>query len=171
MNGYYFNKVSEDVKEYIDNEVDLTEWKEDRDGLEEKLNDELWAFDSVTGNGSGSYTFSRCKAAEHVFDDMETVAEALEEFCVEAETIAEKFLAMDWEYFDVTARCHVLAQAISTVLDELETAGAFEAEAETEPEETTLDRMAAAMGKGFQDIANKAGKASERIQEPVHVGV
>ena len=42
---------------------------------------------------------------------------------------------------------------------------------ETEPEETTLDRMAAAMEKGFSDIANKAGKASERIPKPVHVGV
>lgn len=169
MNGYYFNKVSEDVKEYIDNEVNLTEWTENRDGLEEKLNDELWINDSVTGNASGSYTFSRHEAGKHVFDDMETVAEALEEFCIEAETIAEKFIAMDWEYFDVTARCYVLAQAIGTVLDELETAGAFEAEAETEAEETTLDRMAAAMGKGFQDIAKKAGKASERIPEPAGV--
>lgn len=51
--------------------------------------------------------------------DMETVAEALREFCVDAATIGEKFLAEDWEYLDVTARCYVLGQAISEALDDL----------------------------------------------------
>ena len=42
------------------------------------------------------------------------------EFCVEADTIAKKFLESDWEYFDVTARCYVLSMGISEVLDEIE---------------------------------------------------
>ena len=51
---------------------------------------------------------------------MDTVTEALREFCVDAETIAEKFLEEDWEYFDVAARCYILGAAISEALDEIE---------------------------------------------------
>lgn len=51
----YLNAVIDDVREYIAEEIDLAEWKGNRDGLEEKLNDDLWTTDSVTGNASGSY--------------------------------------------------------------------------------------------------------------------
>ena len=51
----YLEAVTEDVKQYIKDEIDLEEWKDDRDGLEEYLNDHCWISDSVTGNASGSY--------------------------------------------------------------------------------------------------------------------
>lgn len=122
----YNNAVLEDVKNYLNNEINL----EDEIILEDKYNDlddirtglydDLWIDDSVTGNASGSYTFNREEAKENVLADMDTVIEALKEFCVEAETIAEKFLAEDWEYFDVTARCYVLGAAIDEALEERE---------------------------------------------------
>ena len=159
----YLEAVKEDVKEYIKDNVNLEEYRGNRDGLEEELNDTLWIDDSVTGNASGSYTFSRCRAAEYVMADSDTVSEALREFCIEAETIADKFLSQDWEYFDVTARCYVLCQAIGEALDELEEAGVFEELEEQEEQEETagaLDRIAAAMKEGFQDIADRAGAAA-----------
>lgn len=113
----YIESVTEDVLEYIRDES--IEVGADLDALAERLNDELWDVDSVTGNASGSYTFNRQKAKENVMDDTETVLEALEEFGVPAETIAEKFLSENWEWFDVTARCYVLGQAISRALDSL----------------------------------------------------
>jgi len=121
----YLNEVMDDVRNYIENEMDLEHELligeyEDRDEIEEYLNDRLWDDDSVTGNGSGSYTFNREEAKENVLDDIDTVREALREFCVDADTIAEKFLDKDWEYFDVTARCYVLGQAIGEVLDEIQ---------------------------------------------------
>ena len=116
----YLEAVKDDVKEYIKYEINLDEWKGNRDELEEKLNDDLWICDSVTGNGSGSYTFSSQKAQGYVMEDVETVIESLKEFDTDAETIAKKFLNEEWEYFDVTARCFVLSQAISEILDELE---------------------------------------------------
>ena len=122
MNNYYFEAVKEDVKEYIRNNYSAEEINrdfEDKDDFIESLNDTLWIEDSVTGNGSGSYTFSRAKAKEYVFADIETVAEALKEFCVEAGTISEKFLHEDWEYFDVTARCYCLYSAIAEVVEEI----------------------------------------------------
>lgn len=98
----------------------IAERMEDRDNFAEELNDELWIADNVTGNGSGSYTFNRYTAKEYVTDNMELCIEALREFCVEAETIAEKFLSEDWEYFDVTIRCYLLGSMIEEALDQIE---------------------------------------------------
>ena len=120
MKNYnYLEAVTADVIDFIRDEIDTTEYT-DRDALAEYLNDELWTADNVTGNASGSYTFNAYKAKEYIFADPDAVAEALKEFCVETETIADKFLAQDWEYFDVTARCYVLGQAIEDALDSIE---------------------------------------------------
>ena len=119
----YLEQIKEDIRNYIEENYttrEIAEKMEDRDSFTEELNDDMWIADDVTGNGSGSYTFSRAKAKENVMQDTETVMEALREFCVEADTIAEKFLGEDWEYFDVTARCYVLSMGISEVLDEIE---------------------------------------------------
>lgn len=124
MTNYnYIEAVTEDAAQYIrDNYTaeEITEAMTDRDEFAEKLNDEMWIADEVTGNGSGSYTFNCAKAREYVLADIDTVREALREFCVEAEMIAEKFLGENWEYFDVTARCYVLGQAIDAALDIIE---------------------------------------------------
>ena len=118
-NFNYTEAVTADVIDFIRDEVNAAEY-ENREALSEFLNDELWTCDSVTGNASGSYTFNAYKAKEFVFADPDTVSEALREFCVEAATVAEKFLNQDWEYFDVTARCYVLGQAIENALDSIE---------------------------------------------------
>lgn len=118
----YPEAVKADVIEAIKCDYTADEIKagfEDRDAFQEKLYDDLWTADSVTGNGSGSYTFDRWEARDYVLGDTDTVSEALREFCVDASTIGEKFLAEDWEYLDVTARCYVLGQAISEALDDL----------------------------------------------------
>ena len=134
MTNYnYLEAMTEDIKDYIRNdaELDTNDLLYNRSDLEEKLYDDLWTCDSVTGNGSGSYTFNRYKAQGYVTDNMELCIEAVKEFCVESETVAEKFLSEDWEYFDVTIRCYLLGQAISEALDEIEE----ELEEEEEEEE------------------------------------
>ena len=126
MNNY-IDSVRECVSDYIQENYtkeEISEKLEDRDKFSEELYDDCWIADEVTGNGSGSYTFSRSEAKENVLSDIDTVREALQEFCVEADTIAKKFLDEDWEYFDVTARCYVLAQAIEEALDAIETEAA-----------------------------------------------
>lgn len=121
----YLEMVMDDVRNYIENEMDLQHMIEngdfdDMDEIAEYLDDQLFCDDNVTGNGSGSYTFNSEEAKEYVLDDIDTVREALDEFGTDAETIAEKFLSEDWEYYDVTARCYVLNQAIREVLEEIE---------------------------------------------------
>lgn len=125
MKNTYLEQVKADVENYIDNttyfdleNMILENEFEDVDDIRNYLNDTLWIEDGVTGNASGSYTFNRAEAKENVLADIDTVREALQEFCVDAETIAEKFLNEKWEYLDVTARCYVLGQAIEEYLEE-----------------------------------------------------
>lgn len=120
----YNDAVKADVLEYIrDNYTDeeLTEKLEDRDEFAEELNDTLWIEDSVTGNGSGSYTFNRAAAKDYVTEDPDTVLEAVREFCcgMDAAELLQKFLDEEWEYFDVTARCYCLSNAIYEALEEI----------------------------------------------------
>lgn len=116
----YLEAMKEDIKTYLEDEFEYRYSELDHDELEDSLYDDLWTQDSVTGNGSGSYTFCRATARGYVTENMELCVESLKEFCVEAETIAERFLEEDWEYFDVTIRCYLLGQAIAEVLEELE---------------------------------------------------
>ena len=112
----YLQSVTEDVREYIQNEIDLSEWKGNRDGLEEHLNDVLWAEDSVTGNGSGSYYYNTWKAEEALSRNWDLLAEALREFGQDGVDVIERGA----EAMDVTIRCYLLSQAIAEALDGLE---------------------------------------------------
>lgn len=114
MEYNYFNAVKFDVMDYISENVNLDEWKGNKEGLYEYLNDTLWAEDSVTGNGSGSYTFSRYKAEEYICHNLDILAEAIEEFGGNTDVLKD-----GPEACDVTIRCYLLGQAISEALDEL----------------------------------------------------
>ena len=118
----YLEEIKKDVIGYLMNEAefDRDDLFYNRDDLEDKLNDNLFVCDSVTGNASGSYTFCRATAKKYVVDNMELLKEALENFCVDSSTVAEKFISENWEYFDVTIRCYMLGAAINEALDELE---------------------------------------------------
>ena len=117
--GYdYFAEMKNDIKDYIHNEVELSEYQS-REELEEYLQDTLWTEDSVTGNASGSYTFNRLEAREYVLDNIELLSEAAYEFGIEDSLIGEKFLEENWEWMDVTIRCYYLSTVISDVLDEM----------------------------------------------------
>ena len=115
----YLEAMKSDIIDYIRNDVNTDEFSS-REELEESLYNDLWTVDSVTGNGSGSHTFNRAEAEEYVNDNSDLLREAISEFGVNSETVAEKFLEADYEYFDVTIRCYLLGQAISEALDELE---------------------------------------------------
>lgn len=115
----YLEAMKNDIEEYINENINLEDY-ESKDELEEKLNDDLWIEDSVTGNGSGSYTFNSYKAKEYLEGNEDLVREMCKEFCIDADTIAEKFLNEDYEYFDVSVRCYLLGQAIAEVLEDIE---------------------------------------------------
>lgn len=115
----YLEALKNDINDYINENINLEDF-ETKEDLEQKLNDDLWIEDSVTGNGSGSYTFNSYKAKENLEGNEDLVREMCQEFCIDAETIADKFLNEDYEYFDVSIRCYLLGQAISEVLEDIE---------------------------------------------------
>lgn len=114
MEYNYFEAVKEDVLQAIRDNYDLSEY-ESRDELEQTLNEELWVDDSVTGNGSGSYTFSRYKAEEYLMRNLDILAEAIEEFGGNMDVLKD-----GPEACDVAIRCYLLGQAIAEVLGEME---------------------------------------------------
>lgn len=120
MKAYnYEEAVKNDVRAWIEDDVKFSEWEDDREGLEEYLNDELFTVDSVTGNGSGSYTFNTWEAEENICHNMDLLIGACEEFGDNAGRMLEKGA----EACDVAIRCYLLGDAIAAVLDELEEEG------------------------------------------------
>jgi hypothetical protein len=110
----YFEAVKNAVLDYInENEIKVT--TSNKDELADSLNDDLWANDSVTGNGSGSYFFNTWKAEEALCHNLDLLGEACEEFGSTADLLKDGA-----EACDVTIRCYLLPQAISEALDELE---------------------------------------------------
>lgn len=118
----YREAMTEDVKEWIKENIDLTEWTEDREGLEQQLNDDLWTEDSITGNASGSYYCNSYKAEESIAHNWDLLNEALDEFGQNDINVIKKGA----EWADVTIRCYLLWSVISEVLDEMEENGDFD---------------------------------------------
>ena len=114
----YMKALQDDIRVYIGEnytEKEIADQLLDLDAFQEKLNDELWVCDSVTGNASGSYTFSRWTAEEYLCHNLDLLEEAANEFGCDID-----ILKNGAEYCDVTIRCYLLSQAISAVLEELE---------------------------------------------------
>lgn len=82
------------------------------------LDERLWVEDSVTGNGSGSYTFSREDAKANVLANLDLLHGAMEDFEVTDEEIGKRFMADDWEWFDVIIRCSLLSGVCEEVAEE-----------------------------------------------------
>ena len=108
----YFAAVCEDIRDYINSE-EITVNAENREEIEERLNDELFVNDSVTGNASGSYTFNTWKAEENLCHNFDLLREACDAFGTDIDVLNSP------EGADVTIRCYLLGNCISTVLDEI----------------------------------------------------
>ena len=117
MTYNYREAMRNNIREYMEECVEnFNEF--DSESFDEIYN-ELWVTDSVTGNGSGSYTFSRCQAEEYVKDNLPLCIEAMEEFGYSAKEFGERVYNEEWEYLDVTIRCYLLGECLSEVLEEM----------------------------------------------------
>lgn len=124
-NGRYDYRtwMSEDIREFlIENHVHV--YPSNRGDVYERLNDHLWVEDSVTGNGSGSYYFSREESKKAVLavnsEDEPNICLALE-MADEFDCMSKLIKALreqDWEWIDVSIRCYLLGDVLADVLDE-----------------------------------------------------
>lgn len=113
----YRQAVRDDILDYI-KEHDIQVTDNNREEVEEFLYDTLFVEDSVTGNASGSYTFNTWKAEEYLCHNLDLLAEAIDEFGADAGTYKDCIESA--ETADVTIRCYLLTECLSSVLDELE---------------------------------------------------
>lgn len=115
----YLQALKEDIREYIGDNFTKEEQRElvaDKDAASEKLNDDLWIADSVTGNASGSYFCNAWNAEEAIAHNLDILADAMEEFGYGDVNAFKKGA----EWCDVTIRCYLLSQAIAETLNDLE---------------------------------------------------
>lgn len=113
----YFEAVCADVrKEIAESWADRFADFETLGELREALNDELWICDHVTGNVSGSYTFSQWKAEEYLAHNWDVLEEACAEFGADMGEEVKKGA----ENADVLIRCYFLPAAIDEVLPDFE---------------------------------------------------
>jgi len=105
----YYEAVKRDAIEWIkDTEYFIEGYSFD------EVFDELFIADSVTGNASGSYTFSRYEASQNLVGNFDLLQEALEIFGYNTITLDQ----LEPENLDVIIRCYVL----SNLYGELENA-------------------------------------------------
>lgn len=108
----YLENVKADVLDYIKENYE----KEDYANLDyDELYDEMWTADSITGNGSGSYTFNTWEAEENICHNLDLVQEAYENFGYDGVKFEDGA-----EAIDVTIRCYLLGQVLQEVLEDLE---------------------------------------------------
>lgn len=119
MKHNYNEVITADIIDYIRENYtseELTEKLTDREAFSDELNDELWACDSVTGNGSGSYFFNRYQAEEALCHNWDILIDALFEFGCDDVNPIDKGA----EWCDVTIRCYLLSSCIYSALESLE---------------------------------------------------
>ena len=80
----YYDAMTENVKTYMAENADIiadfydSDTHEfDIDGLNEKLNEDLWVDDSVTGNASGSYFCNAYKAEMCIAHNWQLLSDAI----------------------------------------------------------------------------------------------
>lgn len=120
MTYNYEKAILKDVLDYIhenySNEEICNNLTTNREEWQETLKDAMWIDDSVTGNGSGSYTINTYQAEENLCHNLHLLRDALEEFGGDYAKDLEKGA----EHCDVIIRCYLLDGAISEALDQLE---------------------------------------------------
>lgn len=118
MDYDYREAMRNDINDAIDEKErwigkTIKETYEDADEAFDQLYDDMWVDDSVTGNGSGSYTFNTYKAEEYLAHNFDILREALEEFGCDGRYITEQGV----EACDVTIRCYLLPEILREVIE------------------------------------------------------
>ena len=109
----YEQAMREDIRTYLEENWEKGKRITDADRM--TLHDDMFNADGVTGNVNGSYTFSSWEAEENVCHNLDLLGEALDEFCVDGATLAQK---MTGEWADVTIRCMMLGRVEDEIFDE-----------------------------------------------------
>jgi len=120
----YHEAIKDDVLQAIREEWKPAELAEilytDRGNFEMDLNDAFFLEDNVTGNGSGSYTFSRAEARGNLDGNYDILQRMVQEGWLDAGDVVDALAEENFERLDVLIRCFLLMDGILLALEELE---------------------------------------------------
>ena len=122
MKYNYEEIIIRDIKDWIINETDILT-NRDAYGTEEELidwiEDQVWAEDSVTGNGDFSYA-DEDECSKFLAGNSDLLYEALDSLGTSSNSLVEHYYNRNLsQYFDTTIRCYLLAQCIERAIEEL----------------------------------------------------
>lgn len=113
----YFEALRTDIEIYISNEcINIHKYGDDIDEAFDKLNDELWEQDSVTGNG-GMYYDTETNCEEYLCHNLDLLFAAIEDFDfdISYKNIHQPYLACT---LDSLIRCYLLNQVLWEYMEE-----------------------------------------------------
>lgn len=113
----YPSHVKQDIKEFIEKRLDSGTFgllvQGDEDTIED-VKDLMFDQDDVTGNASGSYTFSTFKAEQNLMGNWDLLREAKEELQPNVDLIEK-----GPEFCDVLIRCYLLDWCFNKALADI----------------------------------------------------
>lgn len=118
MTYNYLQEETKDIIDYIKNELTFTNHLDllasGKQQAAEDLNEKLFNVDSVTGNGSGSYTFNTLQAEKNLIGNWEVLRAAIDELdpCFDA-------IHKGAEACDILIRIYLLPTAIDNAITKL----------------------------------------------------
>lgn len=114
----YYIEVMNDIECWMDKDgdpFDLSQFS-DRDEAAEYLHDELWAEDSITGNGPYGYA-SEEECEEYLCHNLNLIIEAIDTYGISTSDLRAQYTVKKLaRYLDCLARLYVLPNAIEGAL-------------------------------------------------------
>ena len=107
----YKEQIRNDVKERLLIEGCYDDYKSDMEGIADVIN-LIFCDDSITGNGSGSYTFSRYEARKNVLENLDEIIEAYRNYGYSDKDLLNTMYDDNYEAVDVIYRCYLLDNGI-----------------------------------------------------------
>lgn len=115
----YRRAITNDIKEYINDNQMFPEPDETYDDYIERLDDELWVVDTITGNG-GFYYGTEEECAGYIGYGITEFVNAQEEYGWEwSDTMREQFQQAPARFIDCMIRTTLLAECIEKAVEEL----------------------------------------------------
>ena len=111
----YYKQVLDDAIDAIDEQFDRGYW--DADTRWDIAYDNLFCYDRVTGNASGSYIFNAYEARKNVADAIwdSEILDALFELGIDDDSVSQYLRDNDPEGLDVAIRCAILGRVYGEI--------------------------------------------------------
>ena len=110
---YRYNMKKDIINYILDNKIDIYQ-----DNIEDKLCDDLWYENDITGNTDKFYDTEK-KCQEYVATNLPLYFEAVTEFCDFPRSRDTWIYKNPAQHMDTTIRCYLLDECICNAIEEL----------------------------------------------------